>query len=71
MELYIDGSLVGESTFNMQDTLVHENISVIIGFDYESIIDRLSIGLETKSSDRILWHETVPRYYPFDGDNNN
>ncbi len=48
----------------------NENITMIIGYGFEGIIDQLSMPLEAKTNDRILWDATVRAYYPLDSDNN-
>jgi hypothetical protein len=66
--IYIDGILTGELEYLLSTTTKNDNVTIIIGSGYDGIIDQLSISLEAKISDRILWDATVAAYYPLDGD---
>ncbi len=47
---------------------MNANITMTIGYGFDGTIDQLSISLEAKTDERILWDATVAAYFPFDGD---
>ncbi len=70
INVYIDGQSVGQLGYLLGTNSENENITMIIGYGFQGFIDQLSISLEAKTDDQILWDATVGGYYPFDGDNN-
>ncbi len=65
--IYIDGELNARLEYLLPQNAENENITMIIGSNYEGVIDQLSILLEAKNDQRIQWDATVIAFYPLDG----
>jgi hypothetical protein len=68
--VYIDGKTNGQFSYLTMIYSENNNVTMIIGYGFQGVIDQLSISLEAKTDARILWDATVAAYYPFEGDNN-
>ena len=70
IRIFINGNPAGGSDYILDAGSNNSNITMSLGSGFEGVIDQLSITLEAKTSERILWDATVLAYYPLDGDQN-
>jgi len=70
INIYIDEQSVGQLGYLSGTNSGNDNITMIIVYGFQGVIDQLSISLKAKADNQIRWDATVGGYYPFDGNNN-
>ena len=67
--IFLDGRVAGQLAYISNVNSPYQNVTLTLASGFQGVIDQLSISLEAKNDQRILWDATVAAFYPLDGFN--